>query len=637
MEPGYRERTDADLAHSSQTLAIGWEDPAVLSTLDIRNFRRFDRYALGFSARNLLVGPNNAGKSTLIEALRLVSVVVNRFGALNYEMTPDWLDGIESSRGVMPSLRGLDFDLGRETFHQYADPPAVITAGFTGGSTVTVYLGPESDVFAVVRDDSGSAIATKGQARHFDQPKIAIQPQVGPLARLERPLADQYIRRSLDSTLAPSHFRNQLRLLPQYFDDFKAAAEETWPALRIDGVELMGRGDDCHLELFVRDGSFVGEVAAMGHGLQMWLQLMWFIARARDHGTIVLDEPDVYMHPDLQRRLVRFLLARDQQVVIATHSIEMMAEVEPTELLPIDGDKTRARPVRDFKEVQAVIDQVGGVHNIEFARLTQATRYLLISPTDLRLLKRWYDLGLDEAADALDLLPTFPLVAWDDWPYAIAMKRAMRAAGDSGVEAICLIGPGLRGTSELAERRGQAEAEGIDLHLWKRRELVNYLLVPEAIARAAREQTSTASPTDLEVADQLDRTLANSWPEVLDEATPDQRAALGREWESREGRLRLAPGRLVLLRLAAWLRRSHGCSVGTGEIQRSLRWTDLSPEIHAVVRALRNHDSVRAAGESATDIATWPSSANGSSAAGATEAETAEILDLFEAAGILGS
>src|SRR4051794_24408520 len=106
----------------------------MLTALDIRNFRKFDRYTVEFGSRNLLVGPNNAGKSTLIEALRLVSIVVNRLGSLNFDAAPEWLEGRERSRGVIPSLRGLDFDLGKETFHHYADPPAVINARFDNGN-----------------------------------------------------------------------------------------------------------------------------------------------------------------------------------------------------------------------------------------------------------------------------------------------------------------------------------------------------------------------------------------------------------------------------------------------------------------------------------------------------------------------
>ncbi len=268
----------------------------MLTRLDITNFRKFDRFAIDFGPRNLLVGANNAGKSTLIEAIRLVSIVVNRLGALNFGAAPEWLDS-GLPRGVAPSLRGMDFDLGREIFHHYADPPATIVARFSSGDSVTVDIGDGADIFAVARDSEGIAYTTKAQARALRLPRIGIQPQVGPLARMERPLNDRYVRGALDSTLAPLHFRNQLRLLEPYFEDFKAAAESTWPGLAIDGIEAEGLGDERRIGLYLRDGGFVGEASAMGHGLQMWLQLMWFLARSRDDGTVVLDEPDVYMHP----------------------------------------------------------------------------------------------------------------------------------------------------------------------------------------------------------------------------------------------------------------------------------------------------------------------------------------------------
>ena len=602
----------------------------MLTALQISNFRKFDHYEVEFGMRNLMVGPNNAGKSTLIEALRLLSTVVNRFGGLNFVGPPEWLDGAERSRGVAPSLKGLDFDLGRETFHQYADPPAVVSGRFAGGSTVTVYVGAGADLFAVVRDPDGVAITSKSHARLFGQPRIGIQPQVGPLARRERPLADRYVKKALDSTLAPTHFRNQLRLLDHHFEAFKEAAERTWPALRVDGVELVGLGDDLHLELFLRDGAFVGEVAAMGHGLQMWLQLMWFLARSSDDGTIVLDEPDVYMHPDLQRRLIRFLLGRGQQIIVATHSVEMMAEVEPHELVPIDSSRRKARHARDLRDVQKVVEQVGGVHNIEFARLSRAQRYLIVPPADVRLLKRWHDLIAPDSDDPLDLLPIFPVETWEEWPYAIAMKRAIDGVRDDPATAVCLLPPGLAPPHAIELRRAEAAAEGIDLHIWHRRTLMNYLLCPRAIGHAARAQ-GNLEPTDAAVATRLERVLEGLKTEVAGEAT----AGLGfsRRWEAVAGRIALVPARLALLRLAGLLRSEYGCAVGLPDIQRAMTIADLSSEVTTVLSMLRAGRPVAEVRDAVRDEAVWPATSHDVSPPVETS-KSDEILELLEAAGV---
>lgn len=612
----------------------------VLNALEIQNFRKFERYNVDFGARNLLVGPNNAGKSTLIEALRLVSIVVNRFGSLNFDDAPEWLEG--RSRGVFPSLRGLDFDLGKETFYQYADPAAVITARFDNGNSVTVYVGPELEVFAVVRDADATAISTKREARLFNQPRIGIQPQVGPLARRERPLADRYVRGALDSTLAPMHFRNQLKLLAPYFENFKQAAESTWPGLRIDGVELIGVGEDCHLELFVRDGAFVGEVAAMGHGLQMWLQLMWFLARSEHDGTVVLDEPDVYMHPDLQRRLIRFLLSRDRQVVIATHSIEMIAEVEPADLVPIDVGRRRSRRARDVADVQNIVDQVGGVHNIEFARLSHATRYLAIDMSDLRLLKRWDDmLGLG-SNDALDLMPTFPLSSWDDWPYAVAMKRSVETARNETVGPLCFLAPGLRPSADVEARLKEAAAEGMELHVWTRRSLLNFLLNPAVIARALRDESGKAQPSDADVATQLEVIMGSLRARVLEAAPSSATREVAHRWNSLGGRLALVPARLVLLRLATWTKREFGYSIGIADIARKFGVGDLDLEVARAITAVRSGQALGQLRDLPVEPVSWPESAAAQDVtapmADITAAEEVEeILSLFEAAGVIDS
>jgi len=87
----------------------------------------------------IVVGRNNAGKSTIIEALRLVSLITNRLEFLSFVEVPRWLDIARVNRGVAPSLSHQDMDF-ESVFHSYGDPPAEITAKFSTGARITVYL-----------------------------------------------------------------------------------------------------------------------------------------------------------------------------------------------------------------------------------------------------------------------------------------------------------------------------------------------------------------------------------------------------------------------------------------------------------------------------------------------------------------
>ena len=316
----------------------------MITELFLKNFRGFEKHAVPLRQLTIIVGKNNAGKSTIVEALRLVSAVTSRYQSLDYRRLPRWLDRNRRERAVFPSTK--DFDFRHEAvFHRLGEAPAEISAKFSSGEKVEIFIGPDLAVFGIIKDSNGLVIENKGQANRVRLPQVSILPQIGPLQEEERILEEGYIRRSLASSRSSLHFRNQLHYMRQHFRSFKELVEETWHGLSLDAVELKELPPaDRGASLFIRDVDFSAEAGWVGHGLQMWLQTMWFLTHCAGANTMILDEPDVYMHADLQRRLIRMLRSRKHQTIVATHSIEIMSEVEPDEILVID----RRRPKSYF-------------------------------------------------------------------------------------------------------------------------------------------------------------------------------------------------------------------------------------------------------------------------------------------------
>jgi hypothetical protein len=268
----------------------------MLDKITIKNFRGFDDHVLNLLPTTVIVGRNNAGKSTIVEALRLISLAVEFAKSRNY-LPRQWIISrhLRTAKTRAPTLLTFEIDTD-SVFHRYGSPPSTINAFFCSGAQIEITVYPD-EIRASFRAGSQSAI-----------PYVSILPQVGPVAKEEKELTAEYVRGALSSVLAPLHFRNQVRVLPQYFQAFKAAAEASWPGLRIFPPEVFKKSlTERRLTMMVTDGDFTAEIGWMGHGLQMWLQTMWFLARSKDHETVILDEPDVYMHADLQRRLIRFL------------------------------------------------------------------------------------------------------------------------------------------------------------------------------------------------------------------------------------------------------------------------------------------------------------------------------------------
>src|SRR5450631_494253 len=504
----------------------------MLTSLRLQNFRCFKDHVVPLRPTTIIVGRNNAGKSTIVEALRLISLVINRAPHFTFSDVPNWLEAPKSYRGVSPSLRGFEFDF-TTVFHRYGEPPAVITAEFSTGGSMQIFIGKGKDeprIHAVIQGKRGNIAATKSQIQSLGMPSVTSLPQIGPLLKEEKLLGTEYVRSAVSSSTASLHFRNQLLVFPSYFEEFKRIAEDTWEGLTIKELTKNGRVPDTTLSLLVRDGDFVAEVSWMGHGLQMWLQTMWFLARSKDEDTVILDEPDVYMHADLQRRLIRIVRSRNPQLIVATHSIEIMAEVEPDEILVIDQGRREAKFADSLPAVQRVIDQIGGVHNLNLARLSTSRKCLLLEGKDIEILKQFQNTLTPESNEPLDTLPHMPIGGWGGWNYAVGSRMFLKNALGEEISTYCLLDSDYHTQEAISARYDEALRVGVRLHVWRRKEIENYLLVPTAICRViqARSPKTIDDLTEDRVKSRLQKIAETQKDKVFDaisqEALAENRA-----------------------------------------------------------------------------------------------------------------
>ncbi len=152
----------------------------MLVTLELKNYRGFSNHKLPLKDLTIIVGRNNAGKSTVVEALRLISIITSRFGYLNFREVPEWLEVPKVYRGVSPDIDRVGFDF-ETVFHRYGDPPAEVTATFANGIRIKLFIGPKNTIHAVVLGKDGRPIPDKSRARSLDMPMVSILPQVTPL------------------------------------------------------------------------------------------------------------------------------------------------------------------------------------------------------------------------------------------------------------------------------------------------------------------------------------------------------------------------------------------------------------------------------------------------------------------------
>jgi|LGVE01.1.fsa_nt_gb energy-coupling factor transporter ATP-binding protein EcfA2 len=581
----------------------------MIEKLRLQNFRCFHDHILPLRPTTIIVGRNNAGKSTIIEALRLISIVVSRYQSLNFSSVPDWLEIPESYRGVSPSLRNLGFNF-KTVFHRYGQPPAIITATFDTKHTVSIYIGPEGKIHSVIKNPNGKIINNKSKAKKVFLPKVSTLPFVAPLSYEEKILTPDYVRSTMSTSLAPLHFRNELNIFYEYFDDFKNYTENSWPGLRI--LELEGQGEilENKIALMVQDGDFVAEVGWMGHGLQMWLQTMWFLTLRKENSTIILDEPDIYMHADLQRKLIRLLRNFEKQIIIATNSIEILSEVEPEEVLIIDRGKKESNFTTSLPAVQQVVNFIGGIHNLQLTRLWNSRQCVFVEGDDFSILKHLHDTLFPDNQQSLEEIPHMSIGGWGGWNYVIGSSLFLKNSGGEEITTYCIFDSDYHTSEEINKRYEQSKKNKIQLHIWTRKEIENYLLIPETIQRIISNNILSGKvlPDVNMIAEQIDK-IARELKDICFDAmsteflNQDRKSGVSKankltreifndKWKTHEGRLSIVSGKSVISKLSDWSNTEFGVSFSSTRIVKELLPKEIASEVADVINAIEKNQYI---------------------------------------------
>ena len=131
----------------------------MLTALHLTNFRCFEDHTIPFRATTVIVGQNNAGKSTIVEALRIVALVARWRGSAR-RTVPPWLRDKVSpmTRGLAPSLSSLEMEAA-SLCYRYGDPPA--SASLTVCALVARGTPRSIRAFCPVKPDFGEKCSVK--------------------------------------------------------------------------------------------------------------------------------------------------------------------------------------------------------------------------------------------------------------------------------------------------------------------------------------------------------------------------------------------------------------------------------------------------------------------------------------------
>ncbi|WP_244638289.1 ATP-dependent endonuclease [Agrobacterium fabrum] len=218
---------------------------------------------------------------------------------------------------------------------------------------------------------------------------LVIVPTLSPLEQNEELVLKETVERNRYGRLASRNFRNfWLHKSKEEFDRFAELVELGWPGIKLSFPEVEHGGPRPIVRMYFRDGGNVREVQWAGFGFQVWMQTMMHLSGADKNSTLILDEPDIYLHPDLQHRLLDVIGQRVGQYFVATHSTEIINAVEPGDVLIVRPDSRGARRIQGESGYSDVYAAIGSSENAQFARLAKTKKVLYFEGKDARILSK---------------------------------------------------------------------------------------------------------------------------------------------------------------------------------------------------------------------------------------------------------
>lgn len=305
----------------------------------IRNFKWFREAICELDGTVVVAGPNNTGKTTLLQAIATWSLALERWRQLNdYQRHGGAYTRAPITRQTFYSVPLRAFDL---LWHERCKDRSIeievtcdgiaVPVEIQADTSEQVYVRPHPSVepeWLRSRDLVLEAVFVPAMSGLTTEEPVYQQPKINQLLGQGKP--GDVLRNLLVETC-----NNQ--------DAWECLTESI---RKLFGYELLPPntdGPNIVAEYRHGDQGTQYDIASAGSGFLQVLMLMTFL-NSRPGMVLLLDEPDAHLHVILQdviyHELRNAALASRSQLIIATHSEVVINAVDPGELCVLGGRQT---------------------------------------------------------------------------------------------------------------------------------------------------------------------------------------------------------------------------------------------------------------------------------------------------------
>lgn len=579
----------------------------LIEEINLVSFKGFNNFTLKCSPFTALVGLNNSGKTSILQAIQLVcDLFTFAFGGhSNRDIERPDFSNPQWSSDPSNSINRLSFNVPEVLWlNKNTSVPCEILLKLSGKVEVRLkVLAPRKYNLDLLVD--GASIKNSIEEpqyqkiiENFFELHAKYTPPVAGLSPVEDKLNYPQLMQKLDRGLISECWRSYLWWLwndgnKEDFDQVVEIVGRYLPNTVVREPKLAHEHPEEVLIEFEQNG-IIFDMSTSGGGFRTVLGLAVILYFSKSK-CLLLDEPDAHLHSSLQRQVARMLLdhtlENNVQIFVTSHLPDFIAEVPIEYLTWIDRTKNEANICDNFG---SFLVDLGAMTKADAVRAAGANKILFVEAgLDRNVIAQFASAYSEENPDKKNLFEDTTLIVAElpngkgDREHLEAFQRLIRESFKLDVKIACIVDNDYDFlVNDDVEHSGGSTPLLLTL---QRKEIENYLLEPDIIAGAieaaakGRQHHTGATvnyPTIQEIQAEMSQLL--NAPEtreiVYDRMVPKYRKRLddklddvareekGRQWftnnwKDLDWQIRHCPGKIVLARMRKWCQENYSLTL----------------------------------------------------------------------------
>lgn len=581
------------------------------------NFKGFEHFDVRFGSFNVLVGPNNCGKSTLLQAIDLCFRLMQFHAEFQRGELVKPRAGKRVMEEMLPVADPEDFWFQRRYRVKNERIPVTIGVELANGLQFE---------FEIKRQWGGlNSRMTKlpiGTNETLMRDILGRRPTLVPSSVGVVQIEEFRVPARLELLSVTGHHNEVLR---NFLYELSRKDPTAFQGLQSDLQRHFGGkvseiafnlDSDQYISVRYHEEECEHDVFSAGGGFLQVLQLLTYLA-LQAPGIVLLDEPDAHLHSGLQRLVVDLLEGLSQrekiQVILATHSKEIINYVDASCILPISRKVQTAHSLERHASVLPILQDLGAIDNVDLAALVASKRCVFVEgKNDKKLLARFAAKVGSTVFEGHSQVVVIPMEGVDH-PEKYAGLEILESVVGTPIRSLTIRDrDGL--PDDLVEQICTYVAQqGREVLCLNKTHLENYLLWPAVVWRVIcnelrrRGSGNGELPTLEQVEEAIDQVVDSLYNETfdsiavqvnkhyvvyehkhLDPSALNQKARvfLDENWKSREGKLSIVIGKSALKAIRRRLQEMWQVSFTDNALIEAMTDAEIPSEIKDIIGRL---------------------------------------------------